>query len=239
MHPPRFRTLLNELHLPLHLLTLLSQWNKHFGKDLNHFENQPILIIPGFGASDHSTILLRKFLSAAGLTVYGWGLGKNNGNVRYFLPLLEKRTIDISTEHGEPPILIGWSLGGLLAREIARNCREHVRAVCCLGSPIVGGPAYTIYAPLLKYLKRDLTAVKRAVQARESVPIQVPSHVIYSKKDGIVHWEACVDCFNTHTTHTELNTPHFSMGTSVEVYRELLRWLDSILKKDATPQCQE
>ena len=188
-----------------------------------------MLVIPGFGAADTSTYFLRKFLTNTGLQVYGWKLGKNDGNIGRVIQPLTTKITEISNAYSEPVILIGWSLGGIIARELSRISPKEVRGICCLGSPIIGGPSYTVYAPLLRYLKRDLSKISQIVHKRESVPIRVPSHVIYSKNDGIVHWEACIDSFNAHTTHTEINTPHFSMGTSTELYCELLRWLRTIV----------
>ena len=75
----------------------------------------------------------------------------------------------------------------------------------------------------------DLSKMAAAIHEREKNPISVPSHVMYSKKDGIVHWEACIDTINMHTTHKEIQAPHFSMGTSLEVYEELVRWIKTIL----------
>ena len=73
-----------------------------------------------------------------------------------------------------------------------------------------------------------MDAVAKRAESREKVPLEVPCHAIYSKNDGVVHWEASMDEYNTHTTHAEVKTPHFSMGYSVEVYREIVRWLEEI-----------
>lgn len=228
MHPPNLRTFLKELQLPLYALELLTQQKNLLQDNPYHFDEQPVLVIPGFGASDNSTYFLRRFLTKTGLSVYGWGLGKNNGNVKKTLPELIEKIATIHNTHNEKVTLIGWSLGGIIARELSRMTTEKIRGVCCLGSPIVGGAAYTIYARLFEQLGKDLSKIAQLAHRRESVPIRVPSHVIYSKKDGIVHWEACIDQFNPHTTHTELDTPHFSMGTSVEMYQEISRWLNTL-----------
>ena len=74
----------------------------------------------------------------------------------------------------------------------------------------------------------DLDAVAKRAEEREVVPLVVPCHSIYSKKDGVVDWEASMDKYNSHTTHAEVQTPHFSMGFSIEVYQELVRWLGGI-----------
>ena len=159
----------------------------------------------------------------------GWGQGFNHGKVgRILSPLLEKIRLEAKV-HNKPIILIGWSLGGIIAREIARQAPEKVLAVCCMGSPIIGGPQFTIYARLYQKIGFDLSETAATIQKREKNAIAVPSHVMYSKKDGIVHWEACIDTNNMHTTHKEIQAPHFSMGSSLEVYKELVRWIKTIL----------
>ena len=73
-----------------------------------------------------------------------------------------------------------------------------------------------------------MDAVAKRAEQREIVPLSVPCHAIYSKNDGVVDWEASMDKYNAHTTHAEVETPHFSMGYSVEVYKELIGWLGEI-----------
>ena len=98
-----------------------------------------------------------------------------------------------------------------------------------MGSPIIGGAQFTAYARFYKMMGYDLNGIADILQKREETPLTVPSHVMYSKKDGIVYWEACIDPYNAHTTHQEIQTPHFSMGTSLETYDELFRWFTTIL----------
>ena len=194
----------------------------------NIFPSKPVVVVPGMGGSDLSTRSLRVFLRSTGLTAYGWEQGRNHGNLRKMLPPLEDHISSLA-EKNEPLILIGWSLGGILTREIARRIPQHVKAVCCLGTPIVGGAQHTIYASLYKRRGFDLAEIAQKFEQRERVPLSVPSHVIYSKNDGIVHWGACLDPYNSHTTEKEVTAPHFSLGFSIEVYQEIARWLEEIL----------
>lgn len=194
----------------------------------NIFPSNPVVVVPGMGGSDVSTRSLRAFLHFTGLNAYGWEQGRNHGNLRKMLPPLEEH-ISVLAQKNEPVILIGWSLGGILSREIARKIPQHVKAVCCLGSPIVGGVQHTIYASLYNRRGFDLAEIAQKFEQRERVPLSVPSHVIYSKNDGIVHWEACLDPYNSHTTQKEVTAPHFSLGFSIEVYQEIARWLEEIL----------
>ena len=205
---------------------------KGFSDFHNLYPQKPVMVVPGMWTSDAYTQSLRSALSLTGLDVQGWELGKNHGDIKRLVPLLVDRITTLSTstegESIEPVTMIGWSLGGILSREVARIIPEHVKAVCCIGSPIVGGPKHTIYANYYKRMGFDLDAVAKRAERREKVPVSVPCHAIYSKNDGIVHWEASMDKYNNHTTHTEVKTPHFSMGYSVEVYQEIVRWLGEI-----------
>jgi alpha-beta hydrolase superfamily lysophospholipase len=220
------------MSLPLSFIGLFRYKSKLTAHH-NQFSQQPVMVIPGLGASDRSTRSLRKFLTKSGLNVYGWGQGFNNGRVGKLLSGIINNIITISRKHQQPVTLIGWSLGGLIAREVARQIPQHIKGVSCMGSPLTGGPKNTLYASLYKKLGHDLEKTAEIIHKRESVPLDVPCHILYSKRDGIVHWEACLDHHNDHTTHQEIKTPHFSMGTSAEVFCALGDWLKKTLQ--ATP----
>ena len=203
----------------------------------NIFPPKPVMVLPGMGTGDITTSSLRKFLRHTGLIPYGWDLGVNKGDISVVLPQLIERVSSISNE-SQPVTLIGWSLGGVYSREIARRIPEHVRAVCCLGSPIANGPKggpishtilrYRLNAMFYRLIGFNIDVLSKESAKRERVPLQVPSHVIYSKKDGILDWNACVDNYNSHTTHTEVKAPHFSMGFSKKVFEEIGRWLEEV-----------
>ena len=106
-------------------------------------DGTPVLVIPGFGASDRSTWVLRKYLRSLGYVASGWQLGRNHGRVGELLPQVTRRVESIAARQGGRVHLVGWSLGGYLAREAAREIPEFVSRVITLGSPVVGGPKYT------------------------------------------------------------------------------------------------
>src|SRR5918994_1198575 len=103
----------------------------------------PVVVLPGFRADDLSTFPLRSFLRGLGHEVEGWGLGRNGGHVQSLLPKVARRVRALHESGGRPVHLIGQSLGGVLAREIARDHPAAVAQVLTLGTPVVGGPAYT------------------------------------------------------------------------------------------------
>ncbi|MEC7984449.1 MAG: alpha/beta hydrolase [Myxococcota bacterium] len=191
--------------------------------------NIPTMVIPGLGASDLELSILRYYLSYAGLKVYKGGIGRNHGDIKTLLPLAEQQLDRIYMKQRHPVLLIGWSLGGIIARELSRKYDEKVAAVCCMGSPIVGGGKYTAFARFYKRSGFDLDLMEEQCNLREKRPLKHPSLSLYSKKDGIVFWGASQDPFNAHTKCIEVDTRHFSMGFSTTVYTALHHWLQRTL----------
>jgi len=106
------------------------------------------------------------------------------------------------------------------AREVARERPDIVRGVVTLGSPVIGGPKYTRAAGFYKnVLKQDLDEIEQDVHERNQIPIQVPLTAIYSKRDKVVQWEACIDQFNDHCEHIEVDASHLSLGFDPKVLR--------------------
>ncbi len=184
-----------------------------------------VLVLPGYGAGDGSTALLRGYLSLLGHDPRGWGLGRNDGDVRNLAPRVADLVAEAAEASGRPVALVGWSLGGVLAREAARERPDAVTRVVTFGSPVVGGPKYTAAAP--SYCRRgyDLDEIERQVAERNRVPIRRPVTAIYSRWDGVVAWRACVDEHSPDVEHVEVRTTHLGLGFSAEVYGIVARRL--------------
>jgi pimeloyl-ACP methyl ester carboxylesterase len=180
---------------------------------------QPIMVVPGFGASDSSTRVLRAYLQYLGYKTVGWGLGRNRGDVPRLLEMLTKRVAEFCQRQGTPVRLVGWSLGGYLAREVARDRADLVNRVITLGSPVVGGPKYTAAGSYYQKLGHDLDEIEALVEERYLDPITVPVTAIYSRSDGIVSWRACLDERSPDVEHVEVTGSHLSLGFSPEVLR--------------------
>jgi hypothetical protein len=184
-----------------------------------------VLVLPGLGASNSSTALLRNYLTWLGYNVQGWTLGRNRGNVAEMLPWVVDQLRVLHARTGSKVHAIGWSLGGILAREAAREYPETVHQVVTLGSPVVGGPKYTSMGALYTRNGGNLDDIEAAIAARESTPISVPVTSIYSKRDGIVGWQASIDRHSSDIEHIEVRATHLGLGISPEVFKILARKL--------------
>jgi pimeloyl-ACP methyl ester carboxylesterase len=125
---------------------------------------------------------------------------------------------------GAPIPILGWSLGGVLARETARERPDLVRRVITMGTPVIGGPKYTLTARAFSAQGADLDDIEAMVAARNRVPITVPVTAIWSKNDGVVDWRACIDRHNP-VEHVQVRATHLGMGASAEVFDVVARRL--------------
>jgi pimeloyl-ACP methyl ester carboxylesterase len=180
---------------------------------------QRVLVMPGFGAGDESTLLLRAYLNALGHRAEGWNLGRNSGDVPALLDASVRKVAELQRQTGEPVSLVGWSLGGYIAREVARELPGLVTRVITLGSPVVGGPKYTAVAGVFGARGESLDAIEAMVDARYAVPLRVPVTAIFSKRDRVVAWQACIDDRSPEVEHVEVRTTHIGLGFAPEVYR--------------------
>ncbi len=157
-------------------------------------DGHPVLVIPGLGASDLSTALLRKFLDDLGYTTYPWELGQNRGLKDAGQRLMKQRLEQIYDQHGRKVSLVGQSLGGVYARELARALPAMARQVITLGSPFTGHPLASTGTHLYEWLSGDRFEdmdFNRHLEMRIKPP--VPTTSIYSKLDGVVAWQCSIE----------------------------------------------
>jgi pimeloyl-ACP methyl ester carboxylesterase len=196
---------------------------------------QPVLVLPGYGAGDISTALLQAYLRFLGYRVRGWGRGRNRGDVRDLMPRVLKRLISLARKSGQEVHLIGWSLGGYLAREAARDKPELVHSVITLGTPVVGGPKYTVVAHRFHRRGIDMDAMEAEVELRNRILLRTPVTAIYSRKDAIVAWRACIDHNGSNVEHVEVRTTHLGFGFSPEVYKIIAQRLAAQFQQSDQP----
>ncbi len=182
-----------------------------------------VMTLPGFGATDRSMTPLRGYLHGLGHSPIKWGLGRNNGDVQRMVEETNERISDLTTD--EPIDLIGWSLGGVVAREVARDQPTRVRSVITYGTPVIGGPRYTVSAK--SFGEEAITAIEAEIVVRERTPITVPVTAIYSRQDGIVDWPACIDPYPNNVEHIEVSSSHIGMGIDPDVWRLIAERLGS------------
>lgn len=187
-------------------------------------DNRQIVLLPGYMGSPISMAPLASYLRFLGYRVRDWGLGTNRGGVD---SLAERLGTDLVQKAVAKPVtLIGWSLGGVVAREVARLYPEQVAEVITFGSPIIGGPKYTSMGQ--RFANREnlnLDAFEKEVHRRNSIGITQPLTVMYSKSDGIVGWQAAVDVYNEQARNVEVNGSHLGLGTNPGVWLEIAETL--------------
>ncbi len=174
-----------------------------------------VLVVPGFLATDTSTALLRGFLRRLGYDVRGWDLGRNRGPSDAVLDGLPRALAALAGRTGGPVSVLGWSLGGIFARELARQRPGQVRQVITLGSPFALTDPQQSRADGAYNRRRHLHADGTRVPTREQVarPISVPSTAVYSRRDGIVSWQTCVEPETAHHENVEVRCAHLGFGT--------------------------
>lgn len=217
--PPRLRNLFAETRLPLELA--LGLLRDPVTAALPRGEGQAVLVLPGFGASDFHTGLLRSRLNRLGYRASGWGLGKNHGRVPKLLP----GVIELLSAAPQPVTLVGWSLGGVIAREAARKCPDKVRRLVTLGSPVVGGAKYTVFAGQYRKQGYDLDELERAIDAREARALPCPVTAVYTRSDGIVGWGSCIDRWHPQVRHVEVRASHMGLAVDAGTFAVIARAL--------------
>ena len=176
---------------------------------------QPVIDLPGWKAPEASNLPLRSFLRFLGYDTRPWGLGTNRGTPERDAQQLADQ---LAARPDERPVaLVGWSLGGTVAREIARAVPDCVACVVTFGSPVIGGPTHTVGA---RTIGRDecarIDALSRRLDADR--PIQVPITTIYTRRDGVVDWRACIDRTSPQVEHVEVRSTHLGLGLDPDVW---------------------
>jgi pimeloyl-ACP methyl ester carboxylesterase len=197
-------------------------------KTLGPADGAPALVVPGFIAHDRTTEALRTALAEAGWRVHGWGMGVNWGARADTVVRLKNRVDEISPD--APVLVVGWSLGGLFARELGRAHPDRVRAVVTLGSPFSGDPkqnhVWRLYERIAGH-KVDEPPVPRIT---DKPP--VPHLAFWSRRDGLIAPRAARGLDHERDEEVELNCTHMAFGMSGRTAGDVVREIDRFLKKD-------
>ena len=192
-------------------------------------DGPPALVIPGFLATDRTTMDLRRALARAGWRSHPWLLGMNGGAKANTMELLASR-IDAIYD-GRPILLVGWSLGGMFARELACRCPEKIRAVATLGTPFSGNlKTNNNVSPFYEWYAGHDVNVPPFPRIGGKPP--VPTLALWSRKDGIVAPAAARGLAHEVDKAVEIDTHHMGFA----VYRPALSKVVSEIRKFLTEQ---
>ncbi len=215
VYPPPSKTLqllelraFSEFGASLALLPLLRRAPRGDG--------HPVLVLPGLIASDTSTRPLRGYLADRGYDVHGWGLGRNMGLRPGLESKLKARLRAIHRASGRKVSIVGWSLGGVFARELAGSVPDAVRTVITLGSPIRGNPRSTNAWRVYELASGQSVDDPGLRLPRDAAP-PVPTTSIYSRTDGIVAWQCSVQSASDRTESIEVMGSHCGLGVNASV----------------------
>jgi pimeloyl-ACP methyl ester carboxylesterase len=185
-------------------------------------DGRPVLVMPAFFAADWQTEPLRDFLARKGYAAYGWKLGPNLGPTDAILYGMERRLDDIRAEHGGAKVtLIGHSLGGVLARELAKKRPDAVRQLIVLASPI-HAPTASLLVPVYDLLSRWYSADAEALEAKLNEPPTVPVTAIYTRDDGIIAWQSALEAPGPRRENVEVHGAHVTMARNFDAWRVIL-----------------
>jgi pimeloyl-ACP methyl ester carboxylesterase len=173
-------------------------------------DGHPVMVLPGFMADDFSTRALRRFLRDRGYAAHGWKLGRNTGPNPELVTQLVARFQDLQQRYDRQLSLIGWSLGGIYAREIARAFPSYVRQVITLASPFRDLEATNV--PAFLQARRRRHPDEALLRERLRLPLPVPTTAIYSRTDGIASWQSCVAEPGPQSESVEVESSHLGIG---------------------------
>jgi pimeloyl-ACP methyl ester carboxylesterase len=181
-------------------------------------DGHPVLVLPGFVTTDLSTTVLRRFLTRIGYDAHAWELGRNLGPraIGWEGEKLIARLEAVHAATGRKVSLVGWSLGGILARQLSRRRPDLVRQVISLGSPFAGDPRATNVWKAYEFMTgQRIGDPDTQAQLRESEDAPpVPATAIFSKGDGIVAWQNCLEPPSERTDNIEVYGSHCGLGVN-------------------------
>jgi pimeloyl-ACP methyl ester carboxylesterase len=177
-------------------------------------DGHPVLVMPGLLAEDASTAILRFYLRSIGYEVHGWRLGRNLGPTPEIMRGMTTRLEELNESAGRKVSLLGWSLGGIFARELARSRPKLVRQVITLGSPFGLDDLHHSRVDAVYQRLAGLHMSSESLPQREHLrrPIPVPTTAVYSRLDGVVPWESCINSPGPRRENVAVYGSHLGLG---------------------------
>jgi pimeloyl-ACP methyl ester carboxylesterase len=209
--PPSLGLLALEFRAPWEFGTALASWPTLLRR-APRGDGHAVIVFPGLAAHDVTTIPLRRFLASRGYATRGWDQGFNFGPRHGVLETAREQLERVADESGGRVSLLGWSLGGVYARELAKAMPDHVRGVITLGTPFAGHPKSTNAWRIYEVASgRDIDREHEHYDLPAAPP--VPTTSIYSRSDGVVAWQGSIQ----HPDHPQVENieviaSHFGIG---------------------------
>ena len=184
-------------------------------------DGHAVVIFPGLGASGGSVATLREHCRALGYDAFDWGQGFNTGpqgDLDVWLHSVKAQVVDLLSGHTRPATLIGWSLGGLYARELGKLMARRIRQVITIGTPFNAEADHTNVGWLFHLLSGSSSAMDPGLSRRLRTPPPLRTTSIYSRSDGVVAWQTCRHDKESRLVHDiEVDGSHIGMGWNRDV----------------------
>ncbi len=184
-------------------------------------DGHPVMVLPGFVNSDRATGILRNYLTKQGFDAHAWELGRNLGPkaIGDQGEKLIERILGVHEATGQKVSLVGWSLGGIMARLVAKRIPHAIRQVITLGSPFSGSPkASNVWRAYEFMTGQKIDDDHTQGQLNEvSSPPPVPSTAIYTRGDGVVAWQNCCEEVGPLSDNIEVHGSHCGLGVNASV----------------------
>ena len=178
-------------------------------------DGHPVLVLPGFTADDASTLPLRWSIRGQGYQTHAWRLGRNVGPTEAIVTGMRSRLHELADRHERKVSIVGWSLGGVYARALARERPDLVRQVITLGSPyrMVEGDQSSVMSVWKRFEHlHDADVDLNRIAEQERPKLTVPATSVYSRRDGVAPWQTCIDETGTLAENIEVYGSHSSLG---------------------------
>ena len=179
-------------------------------------DGHPVVIFPGLGADGNSVSTLREHCRSMGYEAFDWGQGFNigpQGDFDAWIHHLKSKIVDLMAGYSQPATLIGWSFGGLYARELAKLMAPRIRQVITMGTPFNARAHTTQVSSHFNMLTGRSTAIVPEIYQRLRTPPPLRTTSIYSRSDGVVDWQTCLHDKQTSLVHDiEVDGSHMGMG---------------------------
>jgi pimeloyl-ACP methyl ester carboxylesterase len=193
-------------------------------------DGHPVVIFPGLGADGRSVATLRDHCRSLGYDAFDWGRGFNTGpkgDLEAWLLDLKSQVTELLAGHAQPATLIGWSLGGLYAREVGKLMAPRIRQVITIATPFNADADHTNVGWLFRMLSGSTSAMDPGLSQRLRTPPPMRTTSIYSRSDGVVAWQTCRHHLRSRLVHDiEVDGSHIGMGWNRDVLAAVADRLD-------------